>query len=235
MSELQEGAAGRVVGLPAYFYPWPGGSDWWRLSELDGPLLIIANPANGPGEAVDNSYVSALADARRSGAQVLGYIDDAYGGATVDQMLGEMRRHRDWYGVDGFFLDRTRGDSSALERCAPLSSAAHDAGLLIAVNPGQPEVDPRFLAVADHVVMFEGDLATYARTEFRAWVHLHDRARMWHLVYDVPATALDTVAELASQRHAGMLFATDLSAAVGPWSALPSYWPNQPGRPGGTS
>jgi len=224
-----------VVGLPAYFYPWPGGSDWWRLAELGRPMVVIMNPASGPGDAVDNSYLSALTEARRAGAQVLGYIDDAYGGRTVGQMLDEMRRHLDWYQVDGVFLDRTRGDSAALERLTPLSSAAHDAGVRIAVNPGQPEVDPRFLAVADHVVMFEGDLATYARTEFRAWVHLHDRAKMWHLVYDVPASALEMVGELASQRHAGLLFATDLSAAGGPWSALPSYWPNQPGRPGETS
>lgn len=220
-----------AVGLPAYFFPWPGGSDWWRLQELGRPMLIIMTPASGPGEAVDNSYVSALADARRWGAQVLGYIDDAYGERTVGEMLEEMRRYLDWYQVDGIFLDRMRGDSAALERLTPLSSAAHDAGIRFAVNPGQPEVDPRFLAVADHVVMFEGDLPTYIRTEFRAWVHLHDRAKVWHLVYDVPASALEQVGELASERHAGMLFATDLGPA-GPWSGLPSYWPEQPRRPG---
>jgi hypothetical protein len=218
-----------LVGLPAYFYPWPGGSDWWRLSELGGPLMIIANPATGPGTAVDYAYLGSLADARRSGAQVLGYIDDAYGSRPLHEMVDEMGRYRDWYGVDGVFLDRTRGDSAALDRTAPLSAAAHDAGLLIAVNPGQPEVDPRFLAITDHVVLFEGDLAAYARSEFRAWVHLHDRATVWHLVYGVPAEALDAVAALAVQRHAGVLFATDLTAPH-PWSGLPTYWPDQPGR-----
>ena len=47
-------------GVPAYFYPWPGGSDWWLLRDFDDEAIVILNPATGPGTAVDHAYEAAI-------------------------------------------------------------------------------------------------------------------------------------------------------------------------------
>jgi hypothetical protein len=216
-----------VVGVPAYFYPWPGGSDWWQLRDLTREAIVIINPASGPGAAVDHNYEAALADLRRPPVRVLGYVDDAYGETQADAIRHQAAVYAARYAVDGIFLDRTRGDALAHRRLAPLCADLHQAGLRVALNPGQPEVDPRHLAIADHVVLFEGDLPTYRATRFPGWIHLHDRTTVWHLVHDVPQAALLEVAHLAGERHVGVLLATDRGMPQ-PWAALPGYWPEQP-------
>ena len=157
----------------------------------------------------------------------MGYVDDAYGETDPAAIREQSSAYAAWYEVDGIFFDRTRGDGLAHRRLQPLCDELHDAGLHVALNPGQPEVDPRHLAIADHVVLFEGDMHAYKHTQFPGWVHLHDRSKVWHLVHNVPRDALSDVARLARERHVGLLLATDRSMPQ-PWAGLPSYWPERP-------
>jgi hypothetical protein len=213
-----------IPGIPAYFYPWPASRWWGQVAAMRPGTVIVANPASGPGEAINSRYASVIAAARERGLVVYGYVDSDYGAVDVESVVGQGRIHHSWYAVDGVFLDRTAPDDSSLPHYTAIADQLHDAGLSVAFNAGQPEVDRRYLDVADHVVLFEGPMISYFAARFPAWTHDVPSDRIWHLVYDVTtADAMQHVLAHAELCNAGMAFVTD-GVLPSPWDHLPPYW-----------
>jgi hypothetical protein len=210
------------LGIPAYGYP--GLTDLWdRLAELPAASVVILDPANGPGEVIDPAYERALEPVKAAGVHVYGYVDTDYGRRSTEAMLEDVRRHVEWYAVTGIFLDQTPGDLEA--RITTVIGALEALGLLVAVNPGQPVIDRAWVELADHVVTFEGDMATYERTRMPRWMWDYSTDKFWHLVYgltderQVPRTL-----RRAASEHVGLVYVTD-GAMPNPWQQLPAYWP----------
>jgi hypothetical protein len=213
-----------IAGVPAYFYPWPA-SQWWKqFADMRPGSVIIANPASGPGEAVDARYTSVIENARSRGLVVLGYVDSDYGAIDADHVADETSRHRSWYPINGVFLDRVAPDPASLPHYAEIAQRVHDAGLSVAFNAGQPYIDPGYAEVADHLVVFEGPLTTYLECQFPAWSHEVAANRLWHLVYGVAtAEEMQDVVARAAANNAGMVYVTD-GIMPNPWDHLPPYW-----------
>lgn len=213
------------LAVPAYDYPWPASRFWPRLRRLAPGSVVVIDPADGPGSELDPRYVDAVAELRRAGARVLGYVDSAYGVRDHAAMLDDARAHQRWYDVDGVFIDRAwlHTDAYDDEHVALLRSL-REMGLPADLNAGQPHVDPRFLELADRTVLFEGPFAQYLGLEWPGWTSTVDPARQWHLVYDVPtAQDMATVAALARARGAGWVTITD-RGMPNPWDGVPTYW-----------
>jgi hypothetical protein len=213
-----------ATGLPAYFYPHPDDRNWPATVRLGGGSLLVVNPANGPGAAADVNYLSVLRALGPHGPRVYGYVDTDYGSRPVATIMAESRKHRRWYGVSGIFLDQTAPDAGHLPYYERLVSALHAAGFTVALNPGQPDIDRKYVELADQVVTFEGPLDSYRRQNFPAWTHDYPAERYWHLVYDVPtAEAMHEVIRAARAHGAGLVYVTDRSMP-NPWDGLPAYW-----------
>jgi hypothetical protein len=215
-----------TLGIPAYGYPTMG-TMWSRFATLPPSAIVVHNPASGPGEQVDVVYQLALGVVRARNVTVYGYIDTAYGTRSLDAIEEEARRFEELYQPDGIFLDQTppHRDGFGFVRAAVLHLRA--LGFEVALNPGQPDIDPDYAELGDHVVNFEGRYDDYVDASFPDWLDETDAEHFWHLVYDAPdEAALDRVMQLARERHAGVLFVTD-ARMPNPWDRLPPYWPAQ--------
>lgn len=209
---------GQHLGVPAYFLPGPA----WRAASRKGAAVryLVVNPASGPGGSADDRYRRATARARASGIQVLGYVDTTYGERGLVPVREEIDRYRDWYGVDGIFLDQAAATDGALSYYERL--AGHVRPGVLALNPGVYPSEA-YLGLADVLVTFEGDFATYVHCEVPAWAAEHPRHCFWHLVYATNRGQLDSALTLARRRRAGVVYVTDRNLG-NPWDGLASYW-----------
>ncbi|MEO6713454.1 MAG: spherulation-specific family 4 protein [Mycobacteriales bacterium] len=212
------------LGIPAYFYPWPGDLSWLSLQSVPAGAIVVIDPANGPGATADPNYQRALVAVRRAGAVIFGYVDSAYGKRSTRSLVAQARNYRSWYGVDAIFIDQIAGTADDLTYSRRISRAFRAEGFGIAMNPGQPVIDASYFDLADHVVVFEGCLADYLVQDFPHWIAQRNSDQVWHLVYAV-GTAADyaTAARLAARRGAGVFFAND-GALPNAWDRLPPYW-----------
>jgi len=222
-SDRGDHCRGQLPGVPAYGYPGTG--LWERLVELPAGAVVILDPANGPGEGPDPRYEVSVAAVRSRGVRVFGYVDTDYGRRAAGAMVEDVRRYCEWYQPVGIFFDQTPAAASTSSAIVNASCRVREAGLALAINPGQPDIHPDDAELADHVVDFEGTFDTYRATNFlAAWRHRYNPDKFWHLVYEVPDfNAMEEMATLARERHAGLVYLTDASMP-NPWSRLPTYW-----------
>lgn len=226
-------AASFEILVPAYFYPAGTGLDYWgqmTAAAAKAPIIAILNPGSGPGSTVDPAYVAAVANLRAAGGRIVGYVHTSYGTRPLAEVTQEVLRYRDFYAVDGFFVDEMANDGSA-------ASVGYYASLydyMKALNPshrviGNPGTNTQevYLArpTADALVVFEGDARAYRRYTPDAWAAAYPASRFGHLLYGVndwhaARSALDT----AARRNAGLVYVTDDRLDPNPWDALPSYW-----------
>jgi hypothetical protein len=213
--------AGMVVGLPGYFYPGPA----WSAVAAGSPLVryVIANPASGPGQARDASYVSVVAASRAAGVVVLGYVSTRWGTRPLGEVLQEIDDYRDWYGISSIFLDEAASAESGLPYYRQLSLAVRRTpGALVALNPGTVP-DERYAALVDLLVVFEGDYSAYRAWTPPHWQDRYPRQRFWHLVYATPPGEAEQALQAAERHSAGVVYVTD-AELDNPWDRLPSYW-----------
>jgi hypothetical protein len=206
--------------IPAYVGP-AAITDLVESSEHPRLLLII-NPASGPGTDEHPLYREAVGAAHAGGARVLGYVPTGYGGRDLAAAEADIDRYRSWYGVDGIFLDEVSHDAAQLPYYRPLSRYARAAGGgVVALNPGTVPARGYF-DLADVVVTFEGPVAAYAEALARTpnWVRRLPSDRIAHLVY--AASREEALAAAQAPRGAGWLYVTS-GGHPDPWRTVPDY------------
>ncbi len=238
--------------VPAYFYPGFAGSAWDQMTAAAAagtPITAIMNPGSGPGTAANSDYVTAINTFRAAGGRVLGYVPSGYLGQNVNptstcqpasgstysvgDVLACASRYKDWYSVDGIFVDEfTNVDTpAALGFYEALYSGLKgiDSGWNVVGNPGTPTTESYInhggVRSADTVVTFENRIG-YPGYVPSPWNALYPASNFAHLLYNVPTAAemLSAIA-LAQARNAGYIFVTDDQGLdLNPWDTLPAYW-----------
>jgi Spherulation-specific family 4 len=185
-----------------------------------GPRLLIVNPASGPGEQPDADYRRAIQHAQARGARVLGYVATTFGARDSAAVLADAERYRDWYGVDGIFLDEVAHGDAQLPYYAALSRGLRGDGELV-LNPGTVPARGYF-DLAELVVTYEGPFADYATRLAQApgWLAGVGANRTAHLVYSAsPAQARSLFASTGPDVH---LYVTS-GTPPDPWGSPPPY------------
>lgn len=206
--------------VPAYFHPATNPVGWRALATL-GPKLAFAilNPDSGPARAVDDSYLEPITAIRAAGGDVVGYVDTAYGRRPGSAVLRDVAKYRTWYGLRGAFLDQVPAGREHLAHYRRIIAAARRIGMdLIALNPGLAP-DPEYADLADMVITFEGPWVAYRDHVVADWTRRHPPERFCHLVHSAPLAELAPVLDGAQRRHAGAVYATELTGA-NPWGSL---------------
>jgi hypothetical protein len=205
--------------IPAYLTA----DDLARIAKRPVPgRVVIFNPSNGPGAAEQAAYRRAVAAVQRSGTRVLGYVHTGYAARPSADVTRDVDRYRDWYGVDGTFLDEAAPSAAKLGYYRAVAAHVRASGKqILAVNPGVVPARAYF-DVADIVVTFEGAYADYAAAVHATpgWVRRLPADRVAHLVYG--ATRDQARSVVASDPDAGYVYATN-GTLPDPWSALPDY------------
>ncbi|MFG2294509.1 spherulation-specific family 4 protein [Streptomyces sp. NPDC048603] len=192
--------------VPLYVHPAEDPGAWARLiGAADRTYAVVLNPANGPGPRPDPAFRAAADALRAAGARLLGYVDSAYGARPAAENTAEFLRHREWYGVDGCFLDRATPSGEGLRACRRLVRSMRRLGAgTVVLNPGVHPA-PGYLRLADLVVTFEGHWSTYVSSFSRpAWTLRHPPERFCHLVYGVPAPLAPLAVRTARERGAAV-------------------------------
>jgi hypothetical protein len=217
--------------VPAYFYPAGRRlADWARLADAARsiPLEVILNPASGPGKKRDLNYVAVVDRLHRSGARILAYVDSDYGRRAPGAVEKDLRTYREFYAVDGFFIDQMANTPEAVDYYRSIRRLIRriDPRLAVVGNPGTGTL-PEYFDVADRLVTFEGSARTFAAYDPQA---LSPRtagtppgrfAAIIHGVADVSA-GRDTLAR-ALQTGSGAVYVTD-QRMPNPYLGLPPYW-----------
>lgn len=180
------------------------------------PRLLVVNPASGPGSAPRHGVREAVAAAEAAGARALGYVPTAWGARPAAAVAADAERYREWYGVDGVFLDEAATDAASLPYYAGLRAALR--GRFLVLNPGTVPARGYFEA-ADVVVTFEGPAAAYTDDAGPEWLSRIAPERIAHLIYGASRAQA-----LAALRHpsAGYVYATS-GTLPNPWRTLPAY------------
>jgi hypothetical protein len=210
--------APRGLAVPAYFHPAVAAADWETLTGVGRAVrAVILNAADGPGPAPELTLRAAAA---ATGRPVLGYVDTNYGRRPLEQVLLDVRRHRDWYPTSGVFLDRVSTGVTALPHYERMVSRIAS-GTVVLNHGACPH--PGYAAIADAMVTFEGPYAAHENVEMPMWTRGLPAERFWHLVYGTPERLLRPALERAAASHVGTVLVTD-RVGVNPWSGLPSYF-----------
>ncbi|HEU5332361.1 MAG TPA: spherulation-specific family 4 protein [Actinocrinis sp.] len=206
--------------VPAYFHPSVRPGDWRALAAL-GPALAFAvmNPDSGPGAAADPRYHSAVEAVHEAGGRVIGYVDTAYGQRPGAAVLRDLTAYQSRYGLRGGFLDQVPSGPEHAGHYRRVAEAARRLGLdFLVANPGVAPA-PEYADIFDVVVTFEGPWVAYSDHTVAHWMRRLPAERFCHLVHSAPAGTQGPVIDGAADRHAGAVYATNLTGA-NPWAGL---------------
>jgi hypothetical protein len=201
--------------VPAYLEP----EAILRLVERSTlPRVLVINPASGPGLAPDPTYREAISAAQAGGTKVLGYVPTTWGARPVQEAEAEIDRYRDWYGVDGVFLDEAAATASRLSYYHELSHHARAVGArFIVLNPGVMPAREYF-GIADAIVTFEGPISAYRDRRNADGIAPE---RTVHLIYG--ASREQALRALEPSPSAGYMYVTS-GTLPHPWGTVPDYF-----------
>lgn len=216
----ERGAAACTGSLIPAYLPPRGIAD--LADAAPGPRMLIVNPASGPGASLSRPYRRAVRHAQASGARVLGYVASTFGARDPAAVLADVERYREWYGVDGIFLDEVAHDEAQLPYYRGLSGsirAEHEP--LVVFNPGTVPAREYF-ALADVVVTFEGPFADYAArlAQAPAWLSEVPADQTAHLVYAASPEQARSIFD--APLRAGHVYVTS-GMPPDPWGSPPPY------------
>jgi len=214
--------------VPAYQHP-AAGTLWAECARVSSrvPLVAVMNPANGPGSEVDPRYVSASDSVRSAGGRVIGYVFTSSAEVPLDSVLTNVDRYREWYSLDGIFLDGMANDPDpahiAWYAALRDSIRAREPAWLVVGAAGTNTL-PEYLAGADVLCNFESTGESYFDWEPDAWVRDYPASRFLHLVHTLSsADSMRQAVARAWSRGAGWVYVTN-DRMANPWDETPSYW-----------
>jgi len=213
--------------VPAYFDAsgWPQAT-----SGKHTPAAMILNPATGigAGTAPNPGFQDAVRQAHKAGIAVLGYSSTADGQRPLAQIEADVRNYKNWYGINGIFLDSVGGTGADFPYYRRISDYIHRIipGSQVWLNPG---IYParQYMSIGDVVMVFEGTYAQYRDISVPGWARGFPADRFADTVYGAyTSSQANSAISLARSRNAGYVFVTNLSGA-NPYDALPGYWTSE--------
>ncbi len=174
--------------------------------------MVVINMDSGPGKVLLPEYRPAIAAARATGADVVAYVDTDNGKRSHGDVVADIELYRAWYGPVGWFFDQAHvADRDVGAYFSPLCQyvKAIDPKATVVLNAGV-YVSEHYMTIGDIVVDFEGPCDRYLSAgPAPRWRSRYDPSRFWHIVYDVPRTAVHEVVRAAAARRTGWLYVTD--------------------------
>ncbi len=217
------------VGVPAHAHPLVAPDEWAELARPGTPVHWVAlDLGGGPAGRPDPYLASAARRLRAAGVRLLGRLDAGHGTRPFGRLVGEAHHLMEWYGVDGFHLDRAPADRDGLAGCREVArtlAAMTDGGGHLVLGCGRYP-DPGYAEIADQLVTYLGPWTRYRWSQAPEWTAEFPAERFCHLVHGVPRPHLETALRIARWQGAGTVFLTDRDGAVqaDPWAGLPTYW-----------
>lgn len=241
----EPGSGDVMIAVASYINPLASPDAWDLLigyPNAEMPILV-ANVVNGPDSTVDTGWQGVIDRASAAGKIVLGYVRTGYlgvsqqafttrlGSGALADWAAQIEEDVDsWYALygssmGGIFFDEGWPECGANNIYHDLYKYINDytkrkhPGAYTVLNPGSP-IDSCFEDTMDTLLTFELDYAAYTSSYTPNDWTPENPSKLWHIVYDVPESAISQVAALARQRGAGFLQMTDYTLP-NPYDVLP--------------
>jgi hypothetical protein len=196
--------------IPLYSYPVGSYErEWQRLYNLTtvNDVFVIVNVSNGPGGYTDPNFLNAITTLRSRGFKVIGYVLTRYGSRRLEDVKNDMDKWLSFYGserIDGFFIDEVVEN---YDYYRDIFQHARSRNKLVILNPGT-NMDVRFFAIADKIVVFENSLAVFENFHYTNYTGL-DPKRVCTIVYETPQDKVSYVENKAKQNKSRCLYIHD--------------------------
>ncbi len=219
--------------VPAYFYPEGAGEKEWDRLIATGQrteLVVIVNPASGPGRRVNPRYTAIFERLATTRIVPIGYVTTSYGRRPTAEVKAEVDRWLHFYpDIQGIFFDEQASDAAHVEAQAELYQYVKQTKRLdlVVTNPGTV-CDASYLSrpAADVVCLFESPRKPES-LRLPDWTQTFAARRIAALPYQVAdVAAMRACVEEARKRGIGILYVTDADGR-NPWNRLPSYWEDE--------
>ncbi len=186
----------------------------------DVPVVAIINNSGGPGDTADPSYAALTQRLHSAGITVIGYTYANYSSRAAPDIKADMDNYKNWYNVDGIFIDQMGSMGGDENYYSNLTSYARSIGLSPVIgNPGTGTL-PSYVGTVDAMVIYENPGLPNAT--YLGGFHLNYTKTNWAILpYSV--SSLDgSFLQNASQYvgYIGISNGTVQSA----WESLPSYF-----------
>ncbi len=219
--------------VPAYIYPVGAGrKEWQRLIAAASKvkIVVIANPASGPGEERNLDYATIFTEASRRGVTLVGYVNTQYADRALDEIKKDIDRWVRFYPqVHGFFFDQQPREGQHAAIYTRIRDHArqklHDP--LVITNPGIP-CDEAYLANAvSNVTCVFQNFEGFDQFELTAALKVYDPTRFAALPYNIASQdAMRALIKDAILKRIGYLYISD-AKPPNQWNTLPKYWEDE--------
>lgn len=240
--------------VPAYVYPIGGNNhpDWIRLanaaSHLQERLIVIANPACGPGDAsngtnvTDQDYLAAINAIRANGGRVIGYVHTCYHDPTSITAFGcpndcprdesdiitDIQNWELLYDVDGIFFDEVASDQAHVGYYEGLYQEVQNRWLggTVVFNPGTlPHAD--YFNIGTNpgsnsvpiICIQESSPLGYNAYQLQSWLNDAQLKRSLLLIYNLTSTNFESIINRSIRDLFGWIYLCDSE-----WVTLPPYF-----------
>lgn len=199
-------------------------SQWGKVLDVDHLGFTIINNANGAGAEKSTDFEKQVAIARSKGVKILGYVHTGYGQRDKTEILSDVKKHIEWYNVDGIFLDETiSGWTAEQVALIPHYQELHDeikklnSRLFVVANPGTNTIEA-VLPTADIFMTYESNANQYITAKdykdrdiiiTQPYYRNLPKTKFWHVVYGVTPENYLKVMERAQKEHVGHIYFTD--------------------------
>ncbi len=99
---------GCKIAIPLYLWPGYGRLPcaWETIltSAQENPIVVV-NPNSGPDCKPHDLFKDAVQKCQAAGIKVLGYVRTEYSGRSLKIVRKDLQLYKEWYDVDGFFID----------------------------------------------------------------------------------------------------------------------------------
>jgi hypothetical protein len=216
--------------VPAYIFPTGDGKrQWQRLIAATAKvnLIVIVNPASGPGADRSLDYASIIKDAAEHGVVLVGYVSTRYAERPQAEVKQDIDAWVRFYPqIAGFFLDQQPAAGQHQAYFAEVADHARRKlpNARIITNPGVP-CDEIFLArrISDLACVF-ANADGFDAFELPIALKTYSSSQCAALVYQVAdAAAMRAAVKEAIIKGIGYLYVTD-GKLPNPWAQLPPYW-----------
>ncbi|KAL3479399.1 Spherulation-specific family 4-domain-containing protein [Aspergillus californicus] len=216
-TSLPSGGKGQQIAVASYINPLADPAAWNRLIAYDSDKMpiLVANVVNGPDSAVDLDWKDVITRGAASGKTVLGYVRTGYLGYTL-------------YGgnIGGIFFDEGWPECGANNEYVDLYKYINNytkrkySGAFTVLNPGSP-IASCYEDSMDTLLTFELSYDAYKNSYTPNDWTPKDPRKLWHIIYNVPESAVVEVAKLAKDRGVSFIEITS-DIMPNPYDILPA-------------
>lgn len=191
----------------------------YRRAHPSLPWIAVINPLNGPGgpNYVFETNVEKMQDAD---ILVLGYVSTFWGGVPLETVRTDIDRYKEYFNVDGIFLDEMSNEAEDVEHYREIAEYAKSVGMKYVIGNTGTDAAPDYVGVVDNIVISEG-YGEPALSRLAGWHVPYGREGFSYIAYN--RNTVDPQYVATSTHFASYVYITD-DYLPNPYDEMPSHF-----------